>query len=151
MPSKPLSPCPAAGCPKRVVPGEKRCADHALPARAYYDDRRGTSAQRGYGATWRKLRLLILHRDPLCKACGAAASAEVDHVVPKRLGGTDAEENLQGLCKPCHSVKTANGDGGFGRRPIGGSKSAGLLPLDRYPACLRASAISRVGGSRPGA
>lgn len=35
------------------------------------------------------------------------ASSEVDHVIPLDAGGTDDEENLQALCKRCHSRKTA--------------------------------------------
>jgi 5-methylcytosine-specific restriction endonuclease McrA len=37
----------------------------------------------------------------------ASASEEVDHIVPKKQGGTDDESNLQSLCKPHHSAKTA--------------------------------------------
>lgn len=31
----------------------------------------------------------------------------VDHIIPKALGGTDARENLQVLCRPCNSAKAA--------------------------------------------
>ena len=34
------------------------------------------------------------------------AASEVDHITPRRAGGLDEEENLQALCKPCHSRKT---------------------------------------------
>ena len=32
---------------------------------------------------------------------------EFDHAVPLWLGGSDAPDNLQALCKPCHRVKTS--------------------------------------------
>lgn len=67
---------------------------------------RPTAHQRGYGATWRKLRLLILREEPLCRHCGAAAT-DVDHVIPLAAGGTHARENLSPLCHSCHSRKTA--------------------------------------------
>lgn len=44
------------------------------------------------------------------------AATEVDHIVPHR--GDERlfrdEKNLQSLCRPCHSRKTAVEDGGFG-------------------------------------
>ncbi len=75
----------------------------------------GGSAPRGYGARWRKLRGMILARDPFCQAPGCHEwSTEVDHIKSRENGGTDHPDNLQGLCKPCHSRKTAIEDGGWG-------------------------------------
>ncbi|WP_407047632.1 HNH endonuclease [Vibrio cholerae] len=34
------------------------------------------------------------------------AATDVDHIINKACGGTDAESNLQSLCKPCHKEKT---------------------------------------------
>jgi 5-methylcytosine-specific restriction protein A len=34
------------------------------------------------------------------------AATEVDHIKPKAEGGGESFENLQPLCKPCHSRKT---------------------------------------------
>jgi 5-methylcytosine-specific restriction protein A len=49
-------------------------------------------------------------REPLCRSCRGqgkiVAATEVDHIVPKQDGGADAFDNLQPLCKPCHSRKT---------------------------------------------
>ncbi len=33
-------------------------------------------------------------------------TVEVDHIIPKALGGTDERSNLQGLCRSHHSAKT---------------------------------------------
>lgn len=56
--------------------------------RKIYDDARGSAASRGYGRRHEKWRLLILHRDPLCKIAkickGEAPSTIADHVIPLR-------------------------------------------------------------------
>lgn len=75
------------------------------------DPNRASSAERGYGAEWRKARERVLRRDNfLCVACRAKGvftpAAEVDHVIPKEEGGSDSDENLQALCRPCHADKT---------------------------------------------
>jgi 5-methylcytosine-specific restriction enzyme A len=84
---------------------------------------RGTAAERGYDASWRALRLVVLAEEPLCRACEAEGRVEaatvVDHVVPLRAGGTHQRANLQPLCAACHGVKTAREDGGFGRASAG--------------------------------
>jgi len=53
----------------------------------------------------------------VCRACGLAPSTEADHVVLAKkivqLYGEEAFYDLdrvQGLCKPCHSAKTARGE-----------------------------------------
>ena len=81
---------------------------------------RETSAARGYGSQWRRLRRMILAAEPLCRACGRLAT-DLDHVVPRAMGGTDSPANLQPLCRACHSSKTAVEDGGFGRGRVGGN------------------------------
>jgi len=116
MPKKPLSPCLWPGCSKISEPNSRYCTDHKATADKAERDRRGTSTQRGYGARWQRLRLLILARDPVCRypGCGQL-STDVDHIVSKAKGGSDEENNLQGLCHEHHSLKTAQKDGGFGR------------------------------------
>jgi 5-methylcytosine-specific restriction endonuclease McrA len=73
---------------------------------------RPNSSARGYDRQWRKLRLLILQRDPICKLCSTyrpgrtpAPSTTVDHRTPKNKGGTDDPTNLQGACHYCNSRK----------------------------------------------
>ena len=59
---------------------------------------------------WRKVRNAQLAREPLCRLCSTVDSpviaVEVDHITPIHKGGTDIADNLQSLCKPCHSRKT---------------------------------------------
>jgi 5-methylcytosine-specific restriction protein A len=65
------------------------------------------SALRGSGSTtqWRKLREIVIQRDAgTCQACGQPGK-HVDHVVPRRLGGTDELSNLQLLCVQCNLSK----------------------------------------------
>src|SRR5262249_29879158 len=104
MPMIPATPCAFPGCPElRPCPAHSRHGD------------RGSAASRGYDAAWKRLRRIILARDPLCKECVKRGvyeqSTDVDHIVRiadaphRRLDLT----NLQGLCHRCHSKKTAAG------------------------------------------
>lgn len=88
-----------------------RCASHQRAEWKSQDERRGTSTARGYDATWRRLRAMVLAREPLCRECAKrdriVDAREVDHVTPIRFGGKRLDPaNLQPLCKPCHSRKT---------------------------------------------
>lgn len=73
---------------------------------------------------WRWRRAHVLRRDGYrCQIVGprcAGRAAEVDHVVPAHLGGTDDLTNLQAACGPCHASKTgaeARAVQGSRRRP----------------------------------
>lgn len=76
---------------------------------------RDTRRDRPYDAAWRRFARWYLGKWPAC-SCGALAT-QVDHVVPLARGGAKFDvRNCQGLCAPCHSRKTVERDGGFGRR-----------------------------------
>ena len=78
------------------------------------DQRRGSASDRGYDAAWRRLRAEHLALEPDCACgCGQLAS-DVDHILPRRLGGADDHANLQSLAHGHHSRKTVLHDGGFG-------------------------------------
>ena len=115
MSTRALRPCSKFGC--AAVSDASYCPEHRRELRRY-DSARANSNERGYGASWRKLRAFIIAREPLCRRCLAngrtTPATEVDHIKPKAQGGTDETENLQGLCHQCHSIKTATEDGGFG-------------------------------------
>ncbi len=60
---------------------------------------------------WYMTRRQVLARDQVCVACNNALSTDCDHVIDARVwvsNGRDFydQENLQGLCSPCHSKKT---------------------------------------------
>lgn len=111
MPNKLKRPCAIRSCPNLIEAG-KYCDTH----RQYqtHDSRRKNDTARHkheHTRRWQKLRLLYLRANPLCVDCTKqnkiVPATEVHHVVPIAKGGTDEECNLQALCKPCHSRKTA--------------------------------------------
>ena len=75
-------------------------------------DLRPSATERGYcDRSWFALRQIVLVRDAYaCRACGRVCAgkreAQVDHIKPKREGGSDDVENLQTLCIRCHARKT---------------------------------------------
>lgn len=61
-------------------------------------------------AKWRKIRKEILDRDShKCISCGITSDKkgflQVNHILPRQLGGLDVPKNLETLCKVCHSKK----------------------------------------------
>lgn len=111
MPRRAKSPCAQPGCPALVESGRSYCPEHGG------DRGRGSSAQRGYGGRWQRLRAAYLAGHPVCvdpfgRHEGQVIPAtEVDHITPRVRGGTDHVENLQALCKSCHSYKTSREQG----------------------------------------
>jgi 5-methylcytosine-specific restriction protein A len=131
---RPLKPCSAPACPA-LVRGARYCEAHASLAKKPkrdHDQRRGNSAQRGYGHKWRKVRLAFLQSNPLCVRCQSEgrvkAATDVDHIVPHR--GDQAMfwdvSNYQALCHSHHSEKTATEDSGFGSSPEKGRGGSNL-------------------------
>lgn len=93
--------CATPGCPN-LTTTRGHCPDHQ-PEHGWHHTE--TAHQRGYGRRWRAVRSRVLRREPLCRICGALAT-EVDHIVPKHLGGTDDLSNCQPLCSKDHEHKT---------------------------------------------
>jgi AAA domain-containing protein/HNH endonuclease len=123
---------PAAPCRDPVCPNLDPCPLHG-PATRPYGQARGSSTQQGYGAIWRRLRREHLRMEPLCRTCAGRGrvvlATDVDHVIPRRQGGRDEHANLQSLCHPCHSAKTAREahPGGFGKT-VATSREQSLAP-----------------------
>ncbi len=119
MPYRMKKPCAYPGCPALVSEG-RFCEQHKRQEQRRYDQERGTAAQRGYDARWRRYREMYLRQHPLCVECqkeGRLTPATVvDHIVPhkgdRRLFWDP--ENHQALCKRCHDKKTAKEDGRWG-------------------------------------
>ena len=96
-----------------LVPSGK-CAAHAPRARLTRLDY--AQVHRWYCSTrWQRLRANVLQAGPFCRACRdrglKAVAVDVDHI--RKHNGDPVlfwdRANLQGLCKPCHTVKTARG------------------------------------------
>lgn len=114
--------CCQPGCDDLAEPGAARCADHLAVWRVTEATRKAAPKARAVAVAgaelyatvrWRKARLWYLDRYPLCRDCaelgGVVVATDVDHVIPHR---GDArlfwdQSNWQGLCKACHSRKTA--------------------------------------------
>lgn len=123
MPVAAPRPCSHPGCGVLVRDGSGRCVKHPKPGafRTQAKQETNTTA-RGYGWDWQVLRKAILSRDHgLCQVCWAAevvtVAREVDHIVSKKLGGSNEPSNLQAICTPCHKIKTQT-EAAHGSRPI---------------------------------
>jgi 5-methylcytosine-specific restriction enzyme A len=109
--------CSYPGCTILVKTYDSRCEKHRIQERQESEGRRGSAAQRGYGAKWRSARKAFLRRSPLCAECQSKgilkAAAVVDHIIPHKgnSGLFWDESNWQVLCKRCHDIKTARKDG----------------------------------------
>ena len=55
---------------------------------------------------WRVIRLRILARDRCCQLCGQSEGPmHIDHIIPKRLNGSDEDWNLRQLCQNCNLTR----------------------------------------------
>lgn len=62
------------------------------------------SAHSSRGSEWNKTRTRVLERDGhKCVVCGNPAT-QVDHIIPKAVGGSDEMNNLQAMCQT-HNAK----------------------------------------------
>ncbi len=70
---------------------------------------------------WSKTRKFALARDrnrcqlAIPGVCLVVAT-EVDHILPRALGGDDALDNLRSVCRPCHLGRGMDESGTSGRR-----------------------------------
>ena len=102
-------------CPALVRGGGGYCPIHKRDRGKAYDQQRGTSTQRGYGVTHRRLRKIVMAEQPLCPEClkdgKVEPGTEMDHIDGNPMNR--ARKNLQMLCKRHHSLKTVREQGGF--------------------------------------
>jgi 5-methylcytosine-specific restriction enzyme A len=70
MPSLPKRPCNSPGC-RALCDAGAYCLEHKRKTQRQHDERRGTSAERGYDADHRRLRVHCFIRDEWrCVDCG---------------------------------------------------------------------------------
>jgi 5-methylcytosine-specific restriction endonuclease McrA len=123
--------CSGAGCLRAVPDDARYCAecraergeaaktdgikDHSTAYDAVLDGLRK-------GTRWQRVRGIAIKRCPLCARCELSVSEIVDHIVPAAIvvqqaqdsgrypldkyAGYYLQSNLQGLCRPCHYLKT---------------------------------------------
>ena len=102
--------CAKQGCPNDATVG-KFCSIHAARATADYNrNYRRPGTRQLYGRRWVAIRNLYISQHPLCEKCLEAGrytpATEVHHILPLDRGGSNDDENLMSLCKPCHSSIT---------------------------------------------
>ncbi len=88
-----------------------------------------------------------------CELCGVSADVralEVDHIVPRTLGGTDDPSNLQALCYSCNSMKRDRDETDFRkvREPLAHQLFA--LARRRFPVGIRQTSAGGPGHAVPG-
>ena len=111
--------CKSSACLRVAMPNGY-CAQHAALATTRNDPPRSAAAleaRKLYSTkAWRDLRRAFLSEHPLCCKCRALAT-DCDHITDHagNLELFTQWENLQALCRACHSTKTA-GTRGWGRR-----------------------------------
>jgi hypothetical protein len=101
--------------------------------------------ERLHGNQWRAIRKRVIARDGgLCQACRRALIAEVDHIIPLERGGDNSLSNLQGLCIPCHQIKTATeGSGNASMTPQWMPRPACPVILLYGPPCAGKSTAAK--------
>ena len=55
-----------------------------------------------YRALWSRIKHRIIKRDKCCKVCGSAEDLTVHHIIERRNGGSNDDENLMTVCQTCH-------------------------------------------------
>lgn len=76
-----------------------------------WEQRRGTTAQRGYGGQHQKHRQQMLTRVTRCHYCGSLPTPSnpitLDHLTPAVKGGKAERSNYVPACRTCNSGKGA--------------------------------------------
>jgi 5-methylcytosine-specific restriction enzyme A len=98
------------GCRGHYQPSHNsrgRCRECLREYERQKRQRRGSTAQRGYGRAWQELRKVQLARQAYCAECGSTDDLTTDHIVPLARGGRSEMSNLQTLCRSCNGSKSA--------------------------------------------
>lgn len=114
-----LRPCSEPGCPELVRGG--KCEVHRLLDRKRSDRRRPGPRDRGYDTRWERTQAAYLAAHPYCEdeeGCIEPATDvhHLDGLGPLGPRGHDWD-NLQSLCHPHHSKRTARDQPGGWHQP----------------------------------
>ncbi|THG40431.1 HNH endonuclease [Sphingomonas olei] len=84
----------------------------STPRKAWSSPHRLKPTPRKRGRAGQRDRAEVIAEEPFCREClknnRATPTAIVDHIKPLAWGGSDARSNKQGLCVPCHDLKSAS-------------------------------------------
>lgn len=121
MPRKPMHPCSIPGCPNLTY--SRYCELHTKEENKRYETYdRDKATKKLYSGSWKRIRESYFKRHPFCEYCyakGILVKAEhVHHKVPLKEGGSNNEENLVSLCKPCHSKEHAKRDDRWHKKKV---------------------------------
>lgn len=114
MPTRAKKICAHPQCGKTITAGAY-CHDHMQAKGSASKSWMDTSDHQRkvyHSARWKALRKKILRASPCCIKCKEdgriVAASHVDHIKAVKDGGAIwDEENLQSLCRSCHSSKTS--------------------------------------------
>ena len=113
MASRPKRPCAFPNCPALTTAKHGYCLQHKKLTDQEYSKQR-TYHKKYYTKRWQKLRIVVLSGQPFCAdpymqharyQDGRVRATEIDHIDGDP--NNDLMDNLQALCKSCHSRKTA--------------------------------------------
>ncbi len=127
MPYLPLRPCRYSGCIRLVHGGyceqHQHIIDDQKRAKENQYNKQRPTWHKLYDRKWRGYTKIYLAKHPYCVEClknnKHTTAEEVDHIVPHKgdLNLFWDQKNHQGLCKKCHSKKTARENGWSRRSP----------------------------------
>jgi len=70
----------------------------------------GTTFNKNY-RVGKELRNLVIERDgSVCQKCKKKDDLQIDHIIPRAIGGKSIEQNLRCLCGSCNSSRPIMGD-----------------------------------------
>lgn len=91
---------------------------NADKARVYEHNRRALKKGRG-SLSLDIVQRLLTEQKGLCLYCKADLSEttpQIDHIMPLALGGSNTDNNVQLLCRPCNSAKGAKHPDDFNKK-----------------------------------
>jgi len=118
MPFKPKKPCAFPLCAE--LTHDRYCERHKrVVDKQYNSHERDKAAASFYSkdARWLAIRKKKLQATPTCEECKFEKATTVDHIKPISQGGDKYDwNNLQSMCRRCHSSKSAREGSRWGGR-----------------------------------
>ena len=91
------------------------------------------SGSSNMGPRWSGIRQKVLRNSGgVCGSCGNSGAVEVDHIIPRHLGGSSDPANLMAVCRECHGRKSsAEGNAAQARK-----RKLRKRPVEKHPGRL---------------